>query len=71
VLCEIMAGLVDGRFDCPAGADRELFERYLSPWIGRFFADLEQAQAADLYRRIGTIGRLFAEIESEAFSLAL
>jgi TorA maturation chaperone TorD len=70
VLCEIMAGLVGGRFDAPAGADRELFEKHLSPWIGRFFADLEQAHAADFYRRVGTIGRLVVEIESEAFALA-
>jgi TorA maturation chaperone TorD len=70
LLCEIMAGLTGGRFRSPAGADRELFEKHLSPWIGRFFADLEQAQAADFYRRVGTIGRLFVEIESEAFALA-
>ncbi len=70
VLCEIMAGLVGGRFDAPAGADRELFEKHLSPWIGRFFADLEHAHAADFYRRVGTVGRLVVEIESEAFALA-
>ncbi len=70
VLCEIMAGLADGRFDGPQDADRELFEKHLAPWIGRFFADLERAEAADLYRRIGTVGRTFMEIESEAFALA-
>jgi len=69
VLCEIMAGLAGGRFESPAGADRELFEKHLTPWIGRFFADLEHAQAADLYRRVGTVGRVFIEIESEAFAL--
>ena len=70
VLCEIMAGLVGGRFEAPVGADRALFGKHLGPWIGRFFADLEQAEAADLYRRIGTVGRVFMEIEREAFSLA-
>jgi TorA maturation chaperone TorD len=70
VLCEIMAGLADGRFDCPQDTDRELFEKHLVPWIGRFFADLERAKTADLYRRIGTLGRVFIEIESEAFALA-
>jgi len=69
-LCEIMAGLVDGRFDAPAGSDRKLFEQHLWPWIGRFFADLEQAKAAVFYRRVGNIGRMFIEIESEAFALA-
>src|SRR5262245_9870092 len=69
ILCEIMAGIVGGKFDTPAGADRVLFEQHLAPWLGRFFADLEGAEAADLYRRIGTLGRLFISIESEAFAL--
>jgi len=69
ILCEIMAGLASRRFSAPAGADRKLFEQHLAPWIGRFFADLEQAEAADFYRRIGTLGRVFIEIESDAFAL--
>ena len=69
ILCEIMSGLVSRRFPAPAGADRELFEQHLAPWIGRFFADLEQAEAADFYRRIGTLGRVFVEIETDAFVL--
>jgi TorA maturation chaperone TorD len=69
ILCEIMAGLVSRRFPAPAAAERELFEQHLAPWIGRFFADLEQAEAADFYRRVGTLGRLFVEIESDAFAL--
>jgi TorA maturation chaperone TorD len=70
VLCEIMAGLAGGRFDTPTGADRALFEKHLAPWIGRFFADLERAKAADFYRHIGTLGRVFMDIEREAFTLA-
>ena len=69
ILCEIMAGIVGGKFETPAGADRALFEQHVAPWLGRFFADLERADAADLYRRIGALGRLFISIESEAFAL--
>jgi TorA maturation chaperone TorD len=69
ILCEIMAGIVGEKFATPAGADRTLFEQHLSPWIGRFFADLERAETADLYRRIGALGRLFISVESEAFAL--
>jgi TorA maturation chaperone TorD len=69
ILCEIMAGLVNQQFPAPPGTDRELFEKHLSPWIGRFFFDLEQAAAADFYRPVGALGRLFIEIETEAFSL--
>jgi TorA maturation chaperone TorD len=69
ILCEIMAGLVSRRLPAPAGSDRELFEQHLKPWIGRFFADLEQADGADFYRRVGTLGQVFVEIETEAFAL--
>jgi TorA maturation chaperone TorD len=68
-LCEIMAGLVSGRLPAPEGTDQQIFEKHLSPWIGRFFADLERCETARLYRRIGTVGRVFIEIETEAFAL--
>lgn len=69
ILCEIMAGIVSGKFDVPPGADQQLFEKHLKPWIGRFFSDLERADAADFYRCVGTVGRVFMDIESEAFAL--
>jgi TorA maturation chaperone TorD len=64
-----MSGLADGSFPAPAGSDRKIFENHLAPWIGRFFADLEHAEEADFYRRVGTLGRVFVEIETEAFAL--
>jgi TorA maturation chaperone TorD len=70
ILCEIMAGIISGRFPVSPGAERELFEQHLEPWIGHFFADLEKAGAADFYARIGTVGRVFMEIETQAFALA-
>lgn len=69
ILCEIMAGLVSGQLPAPSGADQQIFEKHLAPWLGRFFADLEQAKAANLYRRVGTLGRLFMDIETQAFAL--
>jgi TorA maturation chaperone TorD len=69
ILCEIMAGLAGGRFPAPEGASRVLFEEHLAPWMKRFFVDLEQAEAAELYRRVGTLGRVFIAIEREAFAL--
>jgi TorA maturation chaperone TorD len=70
VLCEIMACLAEGSLGTPPGADRELFDKHLAPWMGRFFADLERAQAADFYRGVGGIGRILMEIENQAFALA-
>jgi TorA maturation chaperone TorD len=69
ILCEIMAGVAGGRFPARAGTDRELFERHLAPWMGRFFADLGNAKAADFYRHVGALGRIFFAIETEAFAL--
>jgi TorA maturation chaperone TorD len=68
-LCEVMAGLAAGRFDTEPGADRRFFERHLKPWAPRFFADLEVARFAKFYRPVATVGRLFMEIEAEAFAM--
>jgi TorA maturation chaperone TorD len=69
ILCEIMAGLAKGPFATTVGVQQKFFEKHVSPWIGRFFADLEQTEAGDLYRRAGTVGRTFMEIETAAFTL--
>jgi TorA maturation chaperone TorD len=69
ILCEIMAGLIAGAFAAPIDTQRQLFDRHIKPWMGHFFADLEKAKAGDFYRRVGTIGRRFIEIETEAFAL--
>jgi TorA maturation chaperone TorD len=69
LLLAIMASLVGGWIAAPAGADREIFEQSLAPWIGSFFADLERAQSAELYASVGSLGRAFMEIEAEAFAL--
>ncbi len=69
ILCEIMAGLISRRFEAPPGTDGHIFKKHLSPWIGRFFADLEHAEAARFYRPVGTLGRLFIDIETEALAL--
>ncbi|HEX6609434.1 MAG TPA: Cro/CI family transcriptional regulator [Hyphomicrobiaceae bacterium] len=69
ILCEIMAGLAGGAIEAEPGTDRRIFEKHMAPWMGRFFADLERSQRADFYARVGTVGRTFVEIESEAFAL--
>jgi TorA maturation chaperone TorD len=68
-LCEIMAGVTGGAFAMPQGSDQRLFERHLAPWIGRFFSDLERAEAAEFYAAVGTLGRVFIDIERQAFAL--
>ncbi len=69
IMLEIMAGLASGAIAAPAGAERELFENHLAPWLGRLFRDLEQAKAADFYAAVGALGTLFMAVETEAFTL--
>jgi hypothetical protein len=38
--------------------------------MGRLFADMEKAASAKFYRSVGSLGRLFLEIEAEAFTFA-
>jgi TorA maturation chaperone TorD len=69
-LCEIMAGLAIGRFPAPPEAQRAFFEKHVAPWMGRLFAGMESATNARFYRPVGTLGRLFLEIEAEALTFA-
>jgi TorA maturation chaperone TorD len=70
-LCEVMAGLIDGSFGEPESlaVQRSLFDKHIAPWAARFFAELEQAQAAAFYRCVGRVGRLFMGIETAAFAM--
>jgi TorA maturation chaperone TorD len=70
ILCEIMSGLASRRLPAPPNSDRLIFDKHMAPWIRRFFSDLENAQAADFYRRLGALGRVFMDIETEAFELS-
>jgi TorA maturation chaperone TorD len=69
ILCEVMAGLVGGDIG-EAGADREFFGNYLTVWTKRFFVDLEGARSAEFYACVGSLGRIFVDVEAEAFALA-
>jgi len=71
-LCEMMHGLLSGELGGNAGPleAKAFFDKHLAPWAGKMFADLEGAQAAALYMPVGTIGRLFMEIEREAYEMA-
>ncbi len=70
-LCEMMAGLILGRFGEPETLDgqKDFFSTHIAPWAGHFFADLEAAKASVFYAPVGAIGRVFMEIEREAFRM--
>ena len=70
-LCEMMAGLILGRFGAPADltTQKDFFATHISPWAGHFFTDLEGAEYSLLYAPVGTVGARFIEIEKEAFRM--
>ena len=70
-LMEMMAGLIDGRFGAPASLEkqREFFNRHIAPWAGHFYSDLEKARGSVFFLPVGTLGRIFIDIEREAFRL--
>ena len=70
ILCEIMAGFAGGSFELSAEMQQAFFEKHILPWMGRLFADMENAKSANFYRSVGALGRLFLEIETEAFTFS-
>ena len=70
-LFEMMSGLILGNYGSPASIEKqkEFYSTHIESWAGHFFSDLEAAKLSKLYQPVGTIGRLFVEIESNAFSM--
>ena len=68
-LMEVMAGLAGGRFAAGPDVQARFFARHLVPWADRFFGDLERAKNARFYRAVGSLGRIFMEVEAEAFAM--
>ncbi len=70
-LLDVMVGLILGKFS-ESGVERQraFFRDHINSWAPYFFKDLENAEAGDLYRPIGTLGRLFLMIEEAAFDMA-
>jgi TorA maturation chaperone TorD/DNA-binding transcriptional regulator YdaS (Cro superfamily) len=70
ILLEVMSGLARGDFEADFSEQQRFFERHLKPWAAKMFADLEMSQSANFYRAVGRVGRVFMELESEAFALS-
>jgi len=72
-VCEMMAGLIRGRFGAPAAlsTQKDFYAAHIATWAGHFFTDLEGAKASVFYAPVGTIGRTFLDIEREAFRMGV
>ena len=70
-LFDIMAGLIRGNFDAPnnLAAQAKFFKTHIDPWAPLLMQDIEAAKSAVFYAPVGTIGRAFLQIESEAFDM--
>lgn len=70
-LCEIMAGIITGEFECDSdlASQKSFFDAHLAKWAALFFTDLEKAQTAVFYAPVGSLGRAFMAVEAEAFAL--
>ncbi len=71
-LMEMIGALIVGRFGAPASLEQQktFYNKHIAPWASHFFADLEGAKGSVFYTPVGTVGRAFLEIESEAFRLS-
>ena len=71
-LLEMMHGLIVGSFGDPATVpdQNKFFEKHISCWVPKFFEDLENADAAKFFAPVGCVGKLFMEVEGEAFLIA-
>jgi len=66
-VCEIMGMIIAG-----SGLhlqQRAFFERFVDPWMGRFFTDLDRAEAAEFYRAVALLGQQFLAVERQYFTL--
>jgi TorA maturation chaperone TorD len=70
-LCEMMAGFIDGSLGraLPLEAQKALFGAHIGSWAPVLFRDLETAKASVLYGALGSVGRVFLEIEERAFAM--
>ncbi|QIE46520.1 molecular chaperone TorD family protein [Pseudohalocynthiibacter aestuariivivens] len=72
-LMEMMAGMIVGRFGRSATLDEQklFFNKHIAPWAGHFYSDLEAAKNSVLYASVGSVGRVFMDIEREAYRMAV
>ncbi len=72
-LCDLMGHLVAlaaaGDGDVTLYDQDRFFAAHLKPWADRFFTDLTTAKTADVYRRVGEVGRHFMAIEADGFAM--
>jgi TorA maturation chaperone TorD len=67
-LCEVM-GMIICENVLQFDEQKTFFETYIGSWMGRFFADLRQADAAVFYSAVGALGERFMGVETTYFAM--
>ncbi len=70
-LLEMMQGLISGLFGepLPLLEQKIFFQAHLGNWMPRFLGDLDKAPSARFYRSVAETGRVFIDIEAQAFAM--
>ncbi len=70
-LFDMMSGLIRGKFKRPFSLVEQgtFFKKHIEPWSGHFFGDLEVAKNAVFYAPVGTLGKIFIQIEIQSYQM--
>jgi TorA maturation chaperone TorD len=68
-LCDVMAILIRGGSEVQISQQDKFFNDQLSPWVGSFFSDMQEAKGASFYRSVGFFGESFFEFEQRLFGM--
>lgn len=68
---DMMGGLIRGDFAASSTPEtqRSFYCDHVQSWVPYFFRDLEKVEDSELYAAIGTVGRVFLELEDAALSM--
>lgn len=62
-LCETMSLLIVNSNEISPHEQRRFFENHILSWMGRFFEDLQTANAAKFYSAVGGLGEQFLDVD--------
>ena len=70
-LCEMMAGFIDGSLGSALSLEEQkaFYAAHIGSWAPVLFRDMEAAKRSVLYATLGSVGRVFLEIEEGGFAM--
>ncbi|NND91754.1 MAG: molecular chaperone TorD [Granulosicoccus sp.] len=68
-LCDAMALIIRNADEIPLETQQAFFNDHLSPWVTRFFNDMQHASSAHFYRSVGFFGESFFDFEQQLLDM--